>query len=172
MAQTYGALGLAYLWRRAEQYEGAIAKFFSEAELSALTDRLGVQEGDCVCFTAGTGEVPALALGAVRLHAARRFGWIPRGVFDFLWITEFPLFERSGRWQHQPHAPPLHPTPSRRLAPDQKRPAQVRSRAYDIVCNGVELGSGSLRITRPEQQQAIFAALGLTPRKPSKSSAS
>lgn len=163
VARTYGALGLAYLWRRAGQYEGSIAKFFSEAELVALTERLGVEEGDCVCFTAGPDQVALTALGAVRLHAARRFGWIPEGRFDFLWITEFPLFERAASGglspMHHPFTQP-HPDDWPLITSD---PLRVRSRAYDIVCNGVELGSGSLRITRPEQQQAIFAALGLTP---------
>ncbi|MGH7641672.1 MAG: aspartate--tRNA ligase [Candidatus Dormibacteria bacterium] len=163
VARTYGALGLAYLWRRAGQYEGSVAKFFTETELTTLTARLEVEDGDCVCFTAGPGEVPATALGAVRLHAARRFGWIPEGRFDFLWITEFPLFEAAPGGgvtpMHHPFTQP-HPDDWPLISTD---PLHVRSRAYDIVCNGVELGSGSLRITRPEQQQAIFAALGLTP---------
>ena len=163
VARTYGALGLAYLWRRAGQYEGSIAKFFSAAELGALTERLGLEDGDCVCFTAGPAEVAATALGAVRLHAARRFGWIPEGRFDFLWVTEFPLFESNGAGGISPmHHPFTQPHPDD-WPLIQSDPLSVRSRAYDIVCNGVELGSGSLRITRPEQQQAIFAALGLTP---------
>jgi aspartyl-tRNA synthetase len=163
VARTYGAQGLAYLWRRAGQYEGSIAKFFSPDELAALTTQLGVQDGDCVCFTAGPEVVAATALGAVRLHAARQLGWIPEGRFDFLWVTEFPLFEKSASGgvtpMHHPFTQP-HPEDWELIASD---PLRVRSRAYDIVCNGVELGSGSLRITRPEQQQAIFAALGLTP---------
>lgn len=163
VALTYGARGLAYLWRRAGQYQGSIAKFFSEAELVALSAQLAVEEGDCVCFTAGPVEVAATALGAVRLHAARRLGWIPEGRVNFLWITEFPLFEQvSGGGVAPMHHPFTQPH-----ADDwsliETDPLAVRSRAYDIVCNGVELGSGSLRITRPEQQQAIFAALGMTP---------
>jgi len=163
VARTYGAQGLAYLWRREGRYEGSIAKFLSEPELAGLTAALGVRDGDCVCFTAGSPRVAATALGAVRLHAARRFGWIPEGQFNFLWVTEFPLFEKdpaSGRIGavHHPFTQP-HPDdwPLVKSAPER-----VRSRAYDIVCNGVELGSGSLRITRPEQQAAIFEALGLT----------
>jgi aspartyl-tRNA synthetase len=163
VARTYGAQGLAYLWRRAGQYEGSIAKFFTAEELAALTQQLGVEEGDCVCFTAGPEGVAATALGAVRLHAARRLGWIPEGRFNFLWITEFPLFEEAAGGgvspMHHPFTQP-HPDDWPLLTTD---PLRVRSRAYDIVCNGVEFGSGSLRITRPEQQQAIFAALGLTP---------
>jgi aspartyl-tRNA synthetase len=163
VARTYGALGLAYLWRRGGAYEGSIAKFFSEAELARLTEQLATADGDCVCFTAGEEDVAATALGAVRLHAARRLGWIPEGRFDFLWITEFPLFERSADGgvspMHHPFTQP-HPDDWPLLESD---PLRVRSRAYDIVCNGVELGSGSLRITIPEQQRAIFAALGLSP---------
>jgi aspartyl-tRNA synthetase len=102
-------------------------------------------------------------LGAVRLHAARRFGWIPEGRFDFLWITEFPLFERAANGGLSPMHHPFTQPHSDDWPLITSDPLRVRSRAYDIVCNGVELGSGSLRITRPEQQQAIFAALGLTP---------
>ncbi len=163
VARTYGAAGLAYLWRRAGQFEGAIAKFFGEEELARLSRDLGVEDGDCVCFTAGAAQVAGTALGAVRLHAAQRFSWIPKGRFDFLWVTEFPLFEASATGgvspMHHPFTQP-HPDDWPLLQSD---PLKVRSRAYDIVCNGVELGSGSLRITRPEQQQAVFAALGLSP---------
>lgn len=162
VARTYGAKGLAYLWRRGGEYQGAIAKFFSEAELGQLTQQLGMEDGDLVCFTAGEEEVAATSLGAVRLHAARQLGWIPEGRFDFLWITEFPLFKRGADGQvtpvHHPFTQP-HPDDWPLIESD---PLRVRSRAYDIVCNGVELGSGSLRITNPEQQQAMFAALGLS----------
>jgi aspartyl-tRNA synthetase len=163
VARTYGAPGLAYLWRRDGAYEGAIAKFLSAEEQRARTEQLQVQDGDCVCFTAGAFPVAATALGAVRLHAARRFGWIPEGRFDFLWITEFPLFEKdhaTGRIGavHHPFTQP-HPDDWDLI---ETEPERMRSRAYDIVCNGVELGSGSIRITRPEQQAAIFSALGLS----------
>ncbi len=163
VARTYGAAGLAYLWLRSGEFEGAIAKFLSEEEKQALTARLGLQEGDCICFTAGSTPVAQTSLGAVRLHAARRFSWIPAHRFDFLWITEFPLFERdpaTGRIGsvHHPFTQP-HPDDWGLVRTD---PTAVRSRSYDIVCNGVELGSGSLRITNPEQQALIFEALGLS----------
>jgi aspartyl-tRNA synthetase len=162
VARTYGAPGLAYVWRRGGGYEGAIAKFLSAEEQQTLTEALGVEDGDCVCFTAGPARVAATALGAVRLHAARRFGWIPEGRFDFLWVTDFPLFQKDPATGaigavHHPFTQP-HPDDWGLI---ETAPEQMRSRAYDIVCNGVELGSGSIRITRPEQQAAIFAALGL-----------
>ena len=163
VARTYGAAGLAYMWRRSGAFEGAIAKFLSEQEQAALVSRLGLEDGDCVCLTAGRTEMAQTALGAVRLHAARRFRWITEGRFDFLWITEFPLFERdpaTGRIGsvHHPFTQP-HPDDWELVRTD---PTAVRSRSYDIVCNGVELGSGSLRITDPEQQAQIFEALGLS----------
>ncbi len=163
VARTYGAVGLAYMWRRSGVYEGAIAKFLSEEEQEALTARLGLQDGDCVCFTAGRTQVAQTSLGAVRLHAARRFGWIPPKRFDFLWVTEFPLFEAdpaTGRIGsvHHPFTQP-HPDDWDLV---RTEPTAVRSRSYDIVCNGVELGSGSLRITNPAQQALIFEALGLS----------
>lgn len=163
VARAYGAPGLAYMWRRAGAFEGAIAKFISEAEQAALTTQLGLADGDLVCFTAGPTRVAATALGAVRLHAARRFSWIPENRFNFLWVTEFPLFEKDAATGkigavHHPFTQP-HPDDWSLVGTD---PERVRSRAYDIVCNGVELGSGSLRITRPDQQAAIFEALGLS----------
>ncbi len=163
VARTYGAAGLAYMWRRSGSFEGAITKFLSAEEQAALAGRLGVEDGDCVCFTAGRTAVARTSLGAVRLHAARRFDWIPKGRFDFLWITEFPLFEQdpvTGRVGsvHHPFTQP-HPDDWELVRTD---PIAVRSRSYDIVCNGVELGSGSLRITNPAQQAAIFEALGLS----------
>ncbi len=162
VARTYGAAGLAYLWRRSGAFEGSIAKFIADREMDDLAALLRVEDGDCVLFTAGAPAVAATALGAVRLHAAREFGWIPAGRFDFLWVTEFPLFEWDDQTKsvtpvHHPFTQP-HPDDWPLLHSD---PLRVRSRAYDIVCNGVELGSGSLRITRPDQQQAIFQALGM-----------
>jgi len=164
VARTYGAAGLAYLWRRGGAFEGSIAKFISSVEQDELARRLAVEDGDCVCFTAGRSDVAATSLGAVRLHAARHFGWAQAGRFDFLWVTEFPLFEKdpvTGRVGsvHHPFTQP-HPDDWSLVLTD---PERVRSRSYDIVCNGVELGSGSLRITDPKQQAAIFQALGLSP---------
>ncbi len=163
VARTYGAAGLAYAWLREGGYEGGIAKFIAEEEAGRLTAALSAAPGDLVVFTAGHRRVAQTAMGAVRLHAARRFGWIPEGRFDFLWVTEFPLFELdplTGRVSpmHHPFTQP-HPDDWGLLA---SAPEKVRSRAYDIVCNGVELGSGSLRITDPQQQSAIFSALGFS----------
>ncbi|MGH7698427.1 MAG: aspartate--tRNA ligase, partial [Candidatus Dormibacteria bacterium] len=93
VARTYGAAGLAYLWYRGGEFEGAIARHFGEGELVALRAALALEEGDCVCFTAGPEPVAGTALGQVRLLAARRLGWIPRDRLDFIWVTEFPLFE-------------------------------------------------------------------------------
>ncbi|MGH7641225.1 MAG: aspartate--tRNA ligase [Candidatus Dormibacteria bacterium] len=162
VARTYGAGGLAYLIRREGQFQGAIAKFFTEDELGALVQALQVEEGDCILFTAAGDEVSAVSLGAVRVHAARALGWVPEGRVDFLWVTEFPLFESNREGGISPmHHPFTQPQPDD-WPLVKTDPLRVRSRAYDIVCNGVELGSGSLRITDPEQQQAIFTALGLS----------
>ncbi len=162
LARTYGAGGLAYLYRRGGEYEGAIARHLGEGELVELTSALGVEDGDCVCFTAGPEPQAGAALGQVRLLAARRLGWIPPGRFDFLWVTEFPMFELAADGQvssmHHPFTQP-HPDDWGLLASE---PLRMRSRAYDIVCNGVELGSGSLRITDPDQQRAILQALGMS----------
>ena len=163
VARTYGAPGLAYCWQRESTLEGGIAKFIEEGEAANLRRELELAPGDLVLFTAGPRQTALVALGQVRLHAARRLGWIPEGRFDFLWVTEFPLFERDPRSgavspMHHPFTQP-HPDDWGLL---RSAPERVRSRAYDIVCNGVELGSGSLRITDPRQQAEIFAVLGLT----------
>ncbi|MGH7611201.1 MAG: aspartate--tRNA ligase [Candidatus Dormibacteria bacterium] len=162
LARTYGAGGLAYVYRRGGEYEGAIARHLGEGELVELTSALGVEDGDCVCFTAGPEPQAGAALGQVRLLAARRLGWIPPERFDFLWVTEFPMFELAADGQvspmHHPFTQP-HPDDWGLLASE---PLRMRSRAYDIVCNGVELGSGSLRITDPDQQRAILQALGMS----------
>jgi aspartyl-tRNA synthetase len=163
VARTYGAQGLAYCWQRDSGLEGGISKFFSAAEAERLRQELGLTAGDLVLFTAGPRQTALVSLGQVRLHAARRLGWIPEGRFDFLWVTEFPLFERDPRTgavspMHHPFTQP-HPDDWGLL---RTEPEKVRSRAYDIVCNGVELGSGSLRITDPHQQAEIFSVLGLT----------
>ncbi len=162
LARAHGAGGVAALERRADGWQGPIARSCSEAELQRLGAMTGARPGDLVCLVAGAEPAVGAALGALRTHAARRLGWAPEGRFDFLWVTEFPMFELGpdGGLQplHHPFTQP-HPDDWDHLGTD---PTRVRSRAYDIVCNGVEIGSGSLRITRPDQQAAVFRALGLS----------
>ncbi|HVA21325.1 MAG TPA: aspartate--tRNA ligase [Candidatus Micrarchaeia archaeon] len=162
VARDHGARGVAMLPWRDDGWQGPIARACSDDELGRLAALTGAAPGDLLCLVAADTRVADAALGALRLHAARQLGWIPEGRVEFLWVTEFPMFERAPDGTLQPlHHPftQVHPDDWDRLATD---PLGARSRAYDIVCNGVEIGSGSLRITRPEQQAAVFRALGLS----------
>ncbi|HUY62100.1 MAG TPA: aspartate--tRNA ligase [Candidatus Dormibacteraeota bacterium] len=161
-AVAHGAAGLAYLWRRADGWEGPITRHLSATELVELGHRTGAKAGDCVCLTAGPSAVAGAALGAVRLLAARELGWIDEEAEHFLWVTEFPMFEPDPSGGVRPLHHPFTQVHADDWGKLESDPLAVRSRAYDIVCNGVEMGSGSIRITRPDQQGAIFRALGLT----------
>ncbi|MBV9099780.1 MAG: aspartate--tRNA ligase [Candidatus Dormibacteraeota bacterium] len=156
------ARGLAYLWRRADGWQSGIAKFFSDEELERISATVGADIGDCVLMVADTAEVATTALGALRNHLARARRLYDEARVDFVWVTEFPMFERSeetGAIQpaHHPFTM-LHADDVELLESD---PLAVRSRAYDIVVNGREVGSGSIRITDPAIQRRVLAALGI-----------
>jgi aspartyl-tRNA synthetase len=162
VARGAKARGLAYLWRRADGWQGGIAKFFSPAELDAIAAATGVETGDCVLMVADRAAVVNAALGAVRNHLGRARGLYDERRIDMLWVTEFPMFERSDETgeigaAHHPFTM-IHADDLDLLESD---PLAVRSRAYDLVVNGREIGSGSIRITDPAIQQRVLAALGI-----------
>ena len=131
-------------------------------ELAAVADRTGLEEGGSVLLAAGPKRTTAGALGALRLEVAREYDLIDQAAWEFTWITEFPLVEWDEdrrRWDptHHPFTAP-DPRDLDRLETD---PGSVRSRAYDLVLNGLELGGGSIRIHRPELQERVFALLGI-----------
>ena len=162
VARGAKARGLAYLWKRADGWHGAIAKFFAPEELDAIGTATGAETGDCVLMVADRPGVVNAALGAVRNHLGRA-----RALYDdtriyMLWVTEFPMFERSEETgdigaAHHPFTM-IHADDLDLLESD---PLAVRSRAYDLVVNGREIGSGSIRITDPAIQQRVLAALGI-----------
>ena len=163
IARAQGAKGLAYLWRRAEGWQGGIAKFFSEAELAAIGQISGAAVGDAVLMVADRPRIVADALGALRTHLGRKLDLYDRERIDILWITEFPMFEEDKETgaispAHHPFTM-LHADDVDLLETD---PLRIRSRAYDIVINGRELGSGSIRITDPRIQERVFRALGIS----------
>ena len=136
----------------------------SQEEMGAVAERLEIADGDLGLIVAGPSSVASAALGAVRLSAAREFDLVPVDQHAFVWVTEFPLLEwdeDSQRWYacHHPFTSP-DPRDIDRLETD---PGSVRSRAYDVVMNGVELGGGSIRIHDSDVQQRAFAALGIGP---------
>jgi len=163
-ARLYGAKGLAFSRWTAESRSSSFEKFLTEEEIAAIHARLGYEQGDVLLVVAdGSDAVVFAALGALRLELAKKLDLIPKGTYDLLWITEFPLLEYSPEEQrftamHHPFTcPNLEDLP--RLESD---PGSVRARAYDLVLNGTELGGGSIRISDPEIQKRMFAAIGMS----------
>src|SRR5580700_5644086 len=162
VARGAKARGLAYLWKRADGWQGGIAKFFTPEELEAIGAATGAETGDCVLMVADRTSVVHAALGALRNHLGRARGLYDDQRIDMLWVTEFPMFERSDETgeinaAHHPFTM-IHADDLDLLETD---PLAVRSRAYDLVVNGREIGSGSIRITDPAIQQRVLAALGI-----------
>ncbi len=162
IATGFGAKGLAFIKVENGEWKSPIVKFFGDAEKAALTQKLGIEEGDLILFAAGEWLTSCEILGKIRLFAAdflKQQGRlnIPPGRFEFLWVVDFPLlsFDREqNRWysSHHPFTAPVAEDISL-LKTDPKR---VRGQHYDVVVNGVELGGGSIRIHQPDVQKAIF----------------
>ncbi|HEX4754145.1 MAG TPA: aspartate--tRNA ligase [Candidatus Dormibacteraeota bacterium] len=162
VARTFKARGLAYLWRRADGWEGGIAKFFNDAELAAIGEITGAAVGDAVLMVADRAPVVAASLGALRNHLARERALADPDQMAMIWVTEFPMFERI---EESGALTPLHHPFTMAHSDDvgllESDPLRMRSRAYDIVLNGREIGSGSIRITDPAIQERVFAAIGV-----------
>ena len=164
VAKTYGAKGLAYTRLTEEGETSSFEKFLTGDEKAALRAAAGAQTGDVLLLVCDENSTRACtALGQVRLEVGRRCGLIDPDQFNFLWVTRFPLFEYSedeGRYvaMHHPFTAPLDECiPYLDSAPDK-----VFAKAYDLVLGGIELASGSIRITDPELQGRMFKALGLS----------
>jgi aspartyl-tRNA synthetase len=161
---VYRAKGLAWIKVRDNEWQSPIAKFFNPAEKDELARCIDMQPGDLVFFVADHPKVANEALGHLRNHLGRKLGLIDESVFNFVWVTQFPLMEydeNEKRYQalHHPFTAPLEEDYDR-LAQD---PLAVRSRAYDLVLNGSEIGGGSIRIHQIELQEKVFGALGMAP---------
>ncbi len=161
--KIYGAQGLAWIKIRENEWQSPIAKFLSDAERQGLTDALDLQVGDIVFFQAGDAGVVNAALGNLRVHLGEKLGLIPENTWNFLWVTDFPLFEYDAEEKryvacHHPFTAPKDED----LCTLASNPAAARARAYDLVLNGTEVGGGSIRIYQPEIQRQMFAALGFS----------
>ncbi len=161
-AKGIGAKGLAFIRWADETPTCSFAKFMSEDEMKAIYERLGVEKGDVVLIVADRKKTVLSVLGALRLTVAKRLDIIP-DKFNFLWITEFPFFEyneETGNFDamHHPFTSPLDEC----IQYLDSAPEKVFAKAYDLVLNGIELSSGSIRITDPELQAHMFKALGLS----------
>ena len=138
-------------------------KFLTPQFAEKLRERFGAKPGDILFFVADKDAVAFQSLGALRIEIARRRGLIPEGVYDLFWVTEFPLFEYSeeeGRYvaMHHPFTSWM-PEDEAYLENEKDR---VRARAYDLVMNGIEMGSGSIRIHRSDMQAKMFKMIGLS----------
>jgi aspartyl-tRNA synthetase len=161
---VYRARGLAWIKVREDAWQSPIAKFFTEEEKSRLAERIDMQPGDLVFFVADQPKVTNEALGHLRNHLGKRLDLIDDNRFNFVWVTHFPMFEydeveKRHQALHHPFTAPLEEDYDRL----ETEPLAVRSRAYDLVLNGFEVGGGSIRIHDMELQQRIFAALGMEP---------
>lgn len=161
-ARGIGAKGLAYVRWVDDVPNCSFAKFMKEGELETILERVGAQKGDLVLIVADKNKVVLPTLGALRLKIAKQLDIIP-DQFNFLWVTEFPFFEyneETGNWDamHHPFTMPMDEC----IQYLDSDPEKVIAKAYDLVLNGTELSSGSIRITDYELQQKMFEALGLT----------
>ena len=158
-----GAKGLAYVRWVEDAPSCSFSKFMSPEELDNILKTLGAEKGDVVLIVADKNKVTLPTLGALRLKVAKQLDIIPEGEFKFLWITEFPFFEWNEETQHwdamhHPFTMPMDEC----LQYLDTAPEKVFAKAYDLVLNGTELSSGSIRITDYELQQKMFESLGLT----------
>ena len=161
-AKGIGAKGLAYVRWADEAPACSFAKFLKEGELDALLAKLGAEQGDCVFIVSDKTSLALSVMGALRLTVAKTLGIIPENKWNYLWITEMPFFEydeENGEWlaMHHPFTMPLEECIPY-LDTDKSK---VRAQAFDLVLNGTELSSGSMRITDCELQNKMFELLGM-----------
>ncbi|MFC6154707.1 aspartate--tRNA ligase [Nocardioides yefusunii] len=174
-AKQRGAKGLAYVTVSAEgELGGPVAKNLSDAEKEGLAAHTGAQPGDCIFFAAGAAKASRALLGAARLEIGRRGGLIDDSKFAFTWVVDAPLFEPAddavasgdvavgaGAWTAVHHA---FTSPKPEFMDSlESNPGEALAYAYDIVCNGSELGGGSIRIHREDLQKRVFDIMGITP---------
>ena len=161
-AKGIGAKGLAYIRWVDDAPNCSFAKFMTEEEMTAILNKLGMEKGDVALIVADKNKVTLPVLGALRLTVGKQLDIIPEG-YNYLWITEFPFFEyndETGKWDamHHPFTMPLDEC----VEYLESNPEKVFAKCYDLVLNGVELCSGSIRINDPELQAKMFELLGLT----------
>lgn len=161
-AKGIGAKGLAYVRWADEVPACSFGKFLKEDELEALLSQLGVERGDCVFIVSDKTSLALSVMGSLRLTVAKTLDIIPENKWNYLWITEMPFFEydeESGEWlaMHHPFTMPLEECIPY-LDTDKSK---VRAQAFDLVLNGTELSSGSMRITDCELQNKMFELLGM-----------
>ena len=173
-AKQRGAKGLAYVLVSEDgTLGGPVAKNLSEPELTGLAEHVGAQPGDCIFFAAGATKASRALLGAARLEIGRRCGLVDESAWSFLWVVDAPLFEPAtdavaagdvavgtGAWTAVHHA--FTAPKSEFLDTFDTDPGPALAYAYDMVCNGNEIGGGSIRIHRRDVQERVFSVMGLS----------
>jgi aspartyl-tRNA synthetase len=160
----FGAKGLAWVKvKEAGEWQSPITKFFTDEERQAISSALGAEEDDVLFFVADQPVIVHQALAELRLELARRLALIDKNIYDFTWVVDFPLLEYDH--DEKRHVAIHHPF----TAPKEEdvelldtEPGRVRSKAYDLVLNGTEIGGGSIRIHQKDFQEKIFGALGIS----------
>jgi len=162
--QHYQAKGLAWVKAAGEGFEGPIAKYLKPEEAGAIKRKSGAEEGDLLLFLADKPGLVTQALGALRVEVAKREKVIPEGLYHFLWIRDFPLFhwnEEEKTWEAEHHIFTMPKEEHLDLL--EKDPGKVLGQLYDLVCNGFELASGSIRIHRRDIQERVMKVIGVSP---------
>jgi aspartyl-tRNA synthetase len=159
VVQRHGAKAVAPIYAgEGGAWTGNLAKFFSAEQIAAVNAELSASDGDLMLFVADRRHIAPVALGALRIELAERFGLVPDDRHELTWVVDFPMFERdaeAGRWTaiHHPFTAP---------SGSFDDPDAMRSRAYDLALDGVEIGGGSIRIHTPEVQREVFKVLGMS----------
>jgi len=163
-AKVFGAKGLAFIKVENGEWKSPIVKFFSDVEKDALKSKLKIEESDLILFGADKWEIACEVLGRIRLRVAEIRKLIPeKELWDFLWVTDFPLMQWSveeNKW-NAVHHPFTRPKVEDLPLLEQEKFAEMRAEAYDVVLNGVEIGGGSMRIHEPQLQAKMFEVLGV-----------
>jgi len=158
----YKAKGMAWIKIKEDSWQSPIAKYFTDKEKEELNLRLNMEVGDLIFFVADQPDIANESLGHLRNHLGERLGLINKSEFNFVWVTDFPLLEydeTEKRYQalHHPFTAPFEED----IELLSKNPLAVRSRAYDLVLNGFEIGGGSIRIHQKEMQEKVFETLSM-----------
>ena len=162
LANSFGAKGLAWVKITAEGWQSPIAKFLTDDEKTGIIKTLDAKAGDLLLFVADNPRIANTALGRVRLNIGERLNLIQKGIFNLVWVTDFPLLEYDEEAKrfvavHHPFTAPLDED----IPKMDTAPLEVRAKAYDLVLNGTEIGGGSIRIHRRDVQSFIFTKLGI-----------
>jgi aspartyl-tRNA synthetase len=167
-AKSMGAKGLVTIAFVQGDIKSPVKKYLSSEEVAGIAGATDAKEGDLVLMVADVLETAVSVLGRLRLDTATRLGIVPKDRSGFLWVTEFPLLKRNeetGEWEagHHPFTSPL-PGDAAKIRPGMsgEEKGQIRARMYDLVMNGVELASGSIRIHERDLQEKVFALLGMS----------